>query len=944
MWKFKVSKYKNAAPKIPKNKEDWITNISANALPQSCGNHIEASGSLMAFQIDSSIGGSLAVLPLNSHGRKDHDNLPTLHAHADYITNFDFSPFDDFMLSTCSQDCMIKIWKIPEKYILTDCNPLAVLKDNLHRVDIVKWHPTAEGILTAASQTSVKVYDVQSEKSKYCQDVHKDLVQGLSWKADGTLLATSSKDKKLRILDPRTESVAQEVEGHTTAKDSRIVWMGDKDYILTTGFGQMREREVKVKDVRNFSSTLSTLPMGTATGVVMPFYDPDTNMIFLAGRADTGIKFVEFTEKAPYLAESGYDVVDQIKGLAMIPKLAVDVMEGEVNRLLLLTMNSVIPVPYIVPRKSYTEYHSELFPDTANNVAALSADQWFSGQNAKLAKVSLEPSKRSKPVQSAGVQAVADPEAAKTKPSELETKPQEEESKEKEVKVPVSKPEAVNKSETPVTTSAEPAEAKQSVQKGTSTAVTEKPVSVKKKAIFSGVRQSKFRHWQGKALHKSTHITNIRNLSRNIPGESDMFHANPERCAVPLAGSGGLIAVFEMSNPSRLPDTGVPALQNGCAVMDFVWDPFDNSRLCVACDDAKIRVWQIPAGGLQETLTDCQGIIPAHSEKIYFIRFHPLAKDVLVSASYDMSVRLWDLSSLEEKICLQGHTDTIFCLSWSLDGRKCATVCKDRKIRIYDPRKSVTPVIEGAGPEGSRGARSVWACDDQYLVISGFDKASGRTVFVYDSTDLTAPLHTVEIDTSPSILTLHYDEDSSSIFLTGRGDATVFAFEVSKDPPHLFPLSAYKADSLHQAVSFLPKLMVNVKDVEFARMYRLTANSIEPVSCTVPRVKKTFFQDDIFPDTKVTWEMTLSSEEWFAGTDRVPKYVSLKPSDMTNLSEAPANAPKPQKFESYQREVYKTDEEKKEELLSAMTNKLELDDGPLPQDLTEGVEEDEWDD
>ncbi len=34
----------------------------------------------------------------------------------------------------------------------------------------------------------------------------------------------------------------------------------------------------------------------------------------------------------------------------------------------------------------------------------------------------------------------------------------------------------------------------------------------------------------------------------------------------------------------------------------------------------------------------------------------------------------------------------IFDLSWSPDGKQCATVCKDGKIRIYDPRKSVTPV------------------------------------------------------------------------------------------------------------------------------------------------------------------------------------------------------------------------------------------------------------
>ncbi len=60
-----------------------------------------------------------------------------------------------------------------------------------------------------------------------------------------------------------------------------------------------------------------------------------------------------------------------------------------------------------------------------------------------------------------------------------------------------------------------------------------------------------------------------------------MFQANPERFAVPLTGSGGLIAVLEASKPGRLPETDNPYIQNGAYVMDFEWDPFDNRVLAV---------------------------------------------------------------------------------------------------------------------------------------------------------------------------------------------------------------------------------------------------------------------------------------------------------------------------------------------------------------------------
>ncbi len=91
-------------------------------------------------------------------------------------------------------------------------------------------------------------------------------------------------------------------------------------------------------------------------------------------------------------------------------------------------------------------------------------------------------------------------------------------------------------------------------------------------------------------------------------------------------------------------------------------------------------------------------------------------------------------------------------------------------------------------------------------------------------------------------------------------------FEVSLDAPHLFPLSPYRPNGLHQGFAFLPKNILDVKNVEFARAYRLTTNTIEPISFTVPRVKTVYFQDDLFPMTKVLWSPTLTAQEWLQGS------------------------------------------------------------------------------
>lgn len=132
-----------------------------------------------------------------------------------------------------------------------------------------------------------------------------------------------------------------------------------------------------------------------------------------------------------------------------------------------------------------------------------------------------------------------------------------------------------------------------------------------------------------------------------------------------------------------------------------------------------------------------------------------------------------------------------------------------------------------------------------------------------------------------------------------QGDSTVYVYEVTEEAPYLCPLSHHRMDSLHQGLSFLPKNVCNISGVEFAKALRLTNNTIKPVSYTVPRIKVSelllkiitspkiqlyfqseLFQDDLFPPTRVIWEVTLEASEWFEGSTKQPRRVSLKPEGM----------------------------------------------------------------
>lgn len=933
-WRFKVSKYKNAAPRFPK-REQWIQEVPVGMLMQSCGNHISASCSYMAFNVDTGGGGNVGILPLDTTGRVGQ-SLPTLKGHADYVTDMKFSPFHPELLATCAADNTVKLWSLPEVERLSeniDTLTSTSLPGQDRRVELLAWNPVADGVLAIGVNQSAKVFDVETAAEKYDISSHEDQIQSLCWHGNGSLVVTSSKDRKLRVLDLRANTVAQECEGHEINKESRAVYLGNQDYIMSTGFGSGRYRELKMWDSRNLGSPLKTDSRDNNNGVLMPLLDEDTNMLLLVGKADTTWAYLEVSTSEPYFTQNAVDRTEkneQIKGACLIPKLAVNVMEGEVDRLLLLLQNTIVPLPYIVPRRQYKDFHADLFPDTKCDEAALSADQWFSGRNAQVSLTSLDPAKR---IIKKSVLKKPDKEVEQMIPNQPDIK---KESPKPSTPQSNSSNKPLASTKTPVTKAPEP-----SVQKQEEVTPAEPSRAAK---TFAAMHQSKCKYLKGEIEHPSKHIVNLRRLCRTLPGQSNLLDANSKRCAIPIEGAGGLIAILELDKPGRLPDAGVPVIQNGTKVNDFVFDPFDDRRILVGCENAKVYIWTLPEDGLTETLSEYDSYLMSHTEKIYCVRFHPLAKDVVLTAAYDMTIKIWDLADNTEQIEITAHQDEIFCAEWSPDGKFIATVSKDGKIRIFEPRESTEPIKEGVGPEGSRGARVIWAVDMKYLVVSGFDRQSFRTLSIYDASNPSKALYSEQLDVSPSILVPHYDEGTSTVFLTGRGDGAILAYEVSEEFPHLYALTTTKPEGLHQAIVLLPKTTCDVRRVEIAKMLRLTQTSIEPMSFVVPRVKPEYFQDDLFPDIVVREKPTMTSAEWFKGVNKEPEKISLKPPDMKPLSEAPVETPKPKKYDSYNPETYKTDEMKKEELISAMTNKLDIKEDPLPQDEAEGVDPDEWDD
>eukprot|EP00695_Tsukubamonas_globosa_P000025 TRINITY_DN1015_c1_g1_i1.p2 TRINITY_DN1015_c1_g1~~TRINITY_DN1015_c1_g1_i1.p2 ORF type:complete len:244 (-),score=117.04 TRINITY_DN1015_c1_g1_i1:234-965(-) len=225
--------------------------------------------------------GCIAVFRHDQTG-KVHIDTPVFSGHTAQILDFAFAPFNDNILATGSEDTLVKIWGIPEGGLTASENtPLVNLEGHSRKVNNVVFHKTAANVLaTTAFDFSVKLWDIEKGEAKASCTVHPEVVQSLSFNLDGSLMATTCKDKKLRIVDPRANAAVATVTGHEGAKGARVIWMGQKDRIFTVGFSKMSERQYSFWDPRDLTKPLITTDLDNSSGQLIPLYDEDTNILF----------------------------------------------------------------------------------------------------------------------------------------------------------------------------------------------------------------------------------------------------------------------------------------------------------------------------------------------------------------------------------------------------------------------------------------------------------------------------------------------------------------------------------------------------------------------------------------------------------------------------------------------------------------------------------------
>ncbi|NWS46289.1 COR2B protein, partial [Probosciger aterrimus] len=331
-------------------------------------NHFCAvNASFLAIVTESAGGGSFLVIPIEQTGRIE-PNYPKVCGHQGNVLDIKWNPFIENIIASCSEDTSVRIWEIPEGGLKRNMTEAVLeLYGHSRRVGLVEWHPTTNNILFSAGYD----YKVGPFQPNPCRG-SLSTTDGGAGTAMGAAVLQEASCKNHRV--------------------NRVVFLGSTKRLLTTGVSRWNTRQIALWDQEDLTMPLIEEEIDGLSGLLFPFYDADTHMLYLAGKGDGNIRYYEIGSEKPYLSYlMEFRSPAPQKGLGVMPKYGLDVSACEVFRFYkLITLKGLIePISMIVPRRSET-YQEDIYPMTPGTEPALTPDEWLSGVNRDPILISLK--------------------------------------------------------------------------------------------------------------------------------------------------------------------------------------------------------------------------------------------------------------------------------------------------------------------------------------------------------------------------------------------------------------------------------------------------------------------------------------------------------------------------------------------------------------------------
>ncbi|KAK9170796.1 Coronin [Cryptosporidium meleagridis] len=386
------------------------------------GPGLTCSSKFIAFANDGG-GGSASIISIDSIGIRKPP-IMMVSGHSAGITDMKFSPFYNNFLATSSDDRSIKTWKLPNigeffDVLQSDMNdsqnikrgefvekiavPIASLHGHEKRVTLIEFNRNANNILSSTSSDGeIAIWDLERSLKIFSYQENKNLCYDIKWNYFGNILATTNKDRLVRIVDPREQTTVLNFLAHEGTRIGKCTWMGGfgtiQNKLVTTGFTKAGSRSVKLWDIRNIELPIVDVQLDIMSSTLYPNFDDNFKLLTVFGKGDGNFRVFKFDndEDSLTLMEEVRTTKPQ-RGVCFLPTRCLDVSKSEVIRLFkAVNTDSIDVVSICLPRKQHS-YSEDLFPDCFAGIPSCTSDDWRKGVSNPPVLVSMNPESEKKP-------------------------------------------------------------------------------------------------------------------------------------------------------------------------------------------------------------------------------------------------------------------------------------------------------------------------------------------------------------------------------------------------------------------------------------------------------------------------------------------------------------------------------------------------------------------
>ncbi|KAG2114589.1 uncharacterized protein F5147DRAFT_821859, partial [Suillus discolor] len=138
--------------------------------------------------------------------------------------------------------------------------------------------------------------------------------------------------------------------------------------------------------------------------------------------------------------------------------------------------------------------------------------------------------------------------------------------------------------------------------------------------------------------------------------------------------------------PYKLPEVIPLACSHTAPILDTDWSPHNDFIIALGGEDSKVMIWKVESSAFEDwgqdhwvpVNFDPVAHINASPHKIGQVLFHLTTSNILISASSEYTVKLWDFADTDHtRSVLTRHKDTIQHLAFNPAGTPMTMTCRD---------------------------------------------------------------------------------------------------------------------------------------------------------------------------------------------------------------------------------------------------------------------------